>query len=142
MRVGAESRDRVRFSMRKEPAVPREARDAPVKSAAAAPTAGRAPQLASSKSVPAALPAPIAVAAPVTAPPTRVASAAHDELRVASIIPSNLVEPKQSNEVSLTAGMAGTSDTPSAPDRSWLGGLLAVLGGALAAAAGARFVAT
>jgi hypothetical protein len=69
-----------------------------------------------------------------------VASAAPDELRVASVIPSNLVEPKQSNEANLTAGMAAASDAPPAPDRSWLGGLLAVLGGALAAAAGARFV--
>jgi hypothetical protein len=135
---------RSRYVMRRGAPGPGDFRDVDEKDSAAA---ARSPELASSSSVPAGSANPTLLATPTA----QVPPPASRDRREASAVPSRLFDPKGLSESDATAGSATqvsatpfgaaqASDTPSAPDRSWLGGLLAVLGGALAAASAARFV--
>jgi hypothetical protein len=113
-------------------------RDAEEANAAATTTVRTRP--VASNPPPAPTPAPAAAIAPI-ASSEPVADVAHE----ASAVPNGAADPRSLSEIDMTAGSgaqeAASSPPPvPTPDRSWLGGLLAVLGGALAAASAARFV--
>jgi hypothetical protein len=97
--------------------------------------AAREPTLASSSSVPLVTgAAPVELKVPSKIPAAVTALSEGNTRQEAAAIPGMIEHLKGPNDVDLTVGSASlVSARPPTPDRSWLQGLLVVLGGALAA---------